>query len=802
MPAGIAGGCAGTIMGAWTGIRFEDSNVINISRNISSRNLLKWTGGIVLALSIPAAGGAAAFGIAYPGSCRGMVNQFLHATLHENRNLSFCINYWTRYMGLLAYDEQERVYGFARTPEAGMDEFERGKLVFHRGDFGRAAALIRADIDQSGESEEKLFWLAMSCMRQAEAENCLATLVGDRPEAHGAHLEHRHGSDGRWCSLPIVNHHSRAEFARTAAGLFEKLLDRHDSGNKLYQWLLNFNYMTIGRFPQDVPARYLIRGRFADAFYGKGKEAAEARFRDLAFPDRARELGVDVLSTGKGIAVEDFDGDGYLDLLTAGGEGIRCFRNNLGKGFIESTAAAGFADVRQPFIVTAADYDNDGAIDVFVGCPYSHYRLFRNRGDGTFLDVTAASGLLDGKPPGQVAATWVSAWADVNNDGYLDLFLAQWGMALPFSRGLLAQPRMDSKLFINHAGRFVDETREYGLHHVVNDQYFIGAAFGDYDSDGDADLFLSSPLRNTSVLLRNEAGRRFVTTDLIARDEGGFVTSFLDLNHDGRLDLFLSGFSDAKTSTEMAVFGEDFGKYHSGHTTVFLQGADGRFQDRSDFFDMPIGTMGASFGDLNNDGAYDFYLGTGSPESWFILPNLMYLGETEGTKCTGRTTNISMLHGFGTIQKGHGIVFFDFDNDGKQDVYSSLGGMWPADKWPSRFFVNQSDLKNAFIKIRLRGRKTNYYGVGATIKVVATNDRGEEIVRYHHMSNGTGFGSSPYLAHIGLLDATRLTTIDVYWPGERRWRSYHGTLGAFNLLDESPQPVTTSVRADGRTASR
>jgi hypothetical protein len=767
-----------------------------------SRKLLRWTVRLMFALSITAVGGVAVFAIAYPGSSRGMINQCLSATFHENKNLSFCINYWTKYMGLLAYDEQRRVYSFAKTPEEGMDDFERGKLAYHRGDFPRATSLIRAEMERSGESEEKLFWLALGLMRQAEAENCLAALVGDPLGSDAAHSKDRHHADGRWCSLPIVSTHTRAEFARTAAELFERMLDRYDGSNKLYQWLLNFNYMTVGKFPQDVPPKYLIRGRFADAFYGKGKAEVEARFPHLAFPDRAHELGVDVLSTGKGIAVEDFDGDGYLDLITAGGEGVRCFKNDRGRAFIETTAKAGFADVRQPFIVTAADYDNDGAVDVFVGCPFSHYRLFRNRGDGTFLDVTSASGLLEDKLPGQVAATWVSAWADVNNDGYLDLFLAQWGMSLPFSRGFLAKPRMNSKLFINQGGRFVDRTREYGLSAVVNDQYFIGAAFGDYDSDGDADLFLSSPLRNTSVLLRNEAGRGFVTTGLIVRDEGGFVTSFLDVNHDGRLDVFLSGFSDAKTSTEMAVFGEDFGSYHSGHTTVFLQGADGRFKDRSDFFDMPIGTMGASFGDLNNDGAFDFYLGTGSPEGWFILPNLMYLGETEGTKCTGRTTNISALHGFGTIQKGHGIVLFDFNNDGKQDVYSSLGGMWPSDQWPSQFFVNESEVKNSFIKIRLRGRKSNHYGVGATIKVVAANDRGEEIVRYHHMTNGTGFGSSPYLAHIGLLDATRVKSIDVRWPGQSRWKPYHGSLGALNLLDESPPPdiapsgTATPARAD------
>src|SRR5262249_46600911 len=147
---------------------------------------------------------------------------------------------------------------------------------------------------------------------------------------------------------------------------------------------------------------------------------------------------------------------------------------------------------------------------------------------------------------------------------------------------------------------------------------------------------------------------------------------------DGRLDIFWAGFADAKTSTEMAVFGENLDRYQSGHSAILLQTPDGRFEERHDFFDMPMGTMGSSFGDINNDGCYDFYLGTGDPESWFVLPNLMYIGQTDGTKCTGRLTNISMLHGFGTIQKGHGIVFFDFNNDGKQDIYSSLGGMWPA----------------------------------------------------------------------------------------------------------------------------
>jgi hypothetical protein len=159
--------------------------MVAVSPKLKAKKILKWTGKIVLALSIPVACGAAVLAIAYPGSCRGMANQFLHASFHETTNLAFCINYWTKYMGLLAYDEQAHIYGFAKTPEAGMDEFERGKLAFHRGEFGRASVLIRDDIDRVGETESKLFWLAMSLMRQAEAENCLAALVTAPPVGMG-----------------------------------------------------------------------------------------------------------------------------------------------------------------------------------------------------------------------------------------------------------------------------------------------------------------------------------------------------------------------------------------------------------------------------------------------------------------------------------------------------------------------------------------------------------------------------------------------------------------------------------------
>jgi VCBS repeat protein/ASPIC/UnbV protein len=722
----------------------------------------------------------------YRGFTTGLYRQMRYASVGENQNLWSLIGYWLEYMQLLQLDQATGFYSFDNVDESGMDQFAKGRLAYHRGDFASAISLIAKDIEKSGESESKLLWLAISHMRYAEADNCLSKLTRDQSgvQNHDAH-EQMGDHVQQLCTMPLVKFHDRAQSARLAAKIFEQLLDKYDNQNRLYQWLLNFNYMTAGAFPQEVPQKYLIKSKFIDAFYGERKKAIEAQYSYLSFVDRAREFGVDTFNAGKGVAVEDFDRDGYLDIVTGGNFDLaKYYRNEGGRKFTDRTEASGLQGIKQPFIITAADYDNDGWMDVFFGRPFGNYGLYRNRGDGTFRDVTGETGLLAAKPDDHIAATWVAAWSDVDNDGDLDLFLAQWGFKMPLVRGLMAKPRMDSTLFINEGGRFADRTREYGLTATVEDNYFIGAAFGDYDADGYQDLFLSSPLRNTSVLLKNIGGKRFEPTNLISSDQGGFVASFLDFNHDGRLDLFWAGFADAKTSVEQVVFGEHLGEYRSGQTRIFMQNEQGQFAERTELFDMPMSTMGSSFGDINNDGCFDFYLGKGTPESWFILPNLMYVGTTDTTRCTERLDNISMLQGFGTIQKGHGIVFADFDNDGDQDIYSSLGGMWPADKWPNQLFVNDSRLENKWVTIRLRGRKTNYYGLGARIKVVAENRKGEKIVRYALMDLRTGFGSSPYLAHVGLMDAVRIQEVEVYWPASGCRQLYPAELDKLNLLDE------------------
>jgi len=672
---------------------------------------------------------------------------------------------------------------------ARHDDLDLGIFAWHQGDFAQAVRRIEAYQRREGESEKSLFWLAMSYLRLGEARNCLALLTS-MPAGHAEHAAAGdHADDTRACTLPLSVFHRDEQPSRTAARLFEKLLDEYDSGERLYQWLLNFSYMTVGGFPDQVPPRYRIEGRFIDTFYGPARRAAEAKYGYLVFHDRARELGVDTLNAGKGVAVEDYDGDGWLDIVTGGNySGLKYYRNLQGHGFADLSEAAGLTAIKGVHVMTAADYDNDGRADLFVSRPNDGARgrfvLLRNQGDGTFRNVTESAGLLpDRRSPDARIFTWASAWADLENDGDLDLFVANFGLLNPFKDG----PMLSSRLYLNEGGHFTEITERFGLGPAVEGQSLFGAAFGDYDRDGFPDLAITRWGGGAGLLLHNVGGRRFEATDLVRPQEAGFMTAFLDANQDGRLDLFYPAAPGlAKAVVRQAVFGEGEAAYKSAHSAVWLQRADGSFSADNGFFrdQLPIGGMGSNYGDLNNDGAFDFYIGTGSPEGWYLMPKLMYLGELRDGRPVEALANVSALGGFGNMQKGHGIVFFDFDEDGDEDVYSSLGGMWPGDIWPNQLLVNDSKLDGAWTKIRLRGTRSNRFGVGARIEVVAHDAAGRPRVRYYQMDNKTAFGSAPYLAHIGLADAVAIDRVEVTWPGDRRPQVYAAALGQLNVLEE------------------
>ena len=171
--------------------------------------------------------------------------------------------------------------------------------------------------------------------------------------------------------------------------------------------------------------------------------------------------------------------------------------------------------------------------------------------------------------------------------------------------------------------------------------------------------------------------------------------------------------------------------------------------------DGPVLTMGANFGDLNNDGFLDFYLGTGQPDIAELVPNQMFLNN-EGMK----VNDITMTIGMGHLQKGHAISFADFDNDGDQDVFQQMGGAKKVDKFRDALYANPG-FNNNWIKIRLEGVQSNRSAIGAKIKI--TLDQGNQHI-YRSINTGGSFGANSLQQHIGIGSITIIDELEIFWP--------------------------------------
>ena len=167
--------------------------------------------------------------------------------------------------------------------------------------------------------------------------------------------------------------------------------------------------------------------------------------------------------------------------------------------------------------------------------------------------------------------------------------------------------------------------------------------------------------------------------------------------------------------------------------------------------------MGANFGDLNNDGFLDYYLGTGSPNFEALMPNVMFLNQK------GKSfLDITVSGGFGHLQKGHGIAFADLDNDGDQDIVAEMGGFFIADSFVNAVYENPG-FKNNWISIKLEGKYTNKAAIGSRIKLVFKDLKGKQRSVYRWIGSGGSFGSNPLEHHIGIGKAKGIESIEVTW---------------------------------------
>ena len=644
------------------------------------------------------------------------------------------------------------------------------------GDEERAVALLERsrqltppDVGMAASVafHEGVAWLRLgevrNCRERHAPESCIVPIRGA-----GQHVDRR-GSEGAMDAFSrVLAHPASTPPMRIAA-----------------HWLQNFAAMTLDRWPGGVSAELRIPAK---------------AFGTSPFPRFANvsaALGVDRDSLAGGAVADDFDGDGDLDLVVSSWD-LRArlfyYRNDGGR-FVERGVEAGLADTLGGLNLEHADYDGDGDLDLLVlrGAwlttegehPNS---LLQNRGDGTFTDVTIEAGLLTRNP------TQTAAFGDYDNDGDLDLYVG--------NESPPEDPR-PSELFRNDGdGTFTNVTRDAG---VENLRFAKAVAWGDYDEDDDLDLYVSN-MGAPNRLYRNDGGR---FTDVAAAagvtaPSSGFPAWFWDFDNDGHLDLAAwygyGWLPDAAPAPPVWLVAADaIGVPHDGETPRLYKGdGKGGFQDvtRQAGLDRVYFVMGSNWGDLDNDGWPDVYLGTGYPGFEGLMPNVAL--HNQGGR---RFANISASAGMSHLQKGHGVAFADFDQDGDQDVFTELGGAFPGDTFTDALFENPG-MGNSWLVVELEGRTSNRFGMGARIRVDLVEGGASRSV-HRVVDNGGSFGGNPLRQHIGLGKATRVERLEVYWPTSKTRQRFDAVAVGQRVrvvegaaaLDIRPYPHTPFVKA-------
>ncbi|OWK37771.1 CRTAC1 family protein [Fimbriiglobus ruber] len=660
---------------------------------------------------------------------------------------------------LLGVLDQEMAKPSLSSRQRTQGRLVRAVLLNYEGEPAKAYQALseaRAEIEaDAGGAREWLFtfifYQGVTALRRGETDNCVLC----RGESS--------------CILPIAAAavHTQPTGSRLAIQHFTEYLDRFPDDLEV-RWLLNITHMTLGEHPAKVDPRYLVSlDRYTHSEFDIG------RFRDVG-----HLVGVNRLNQAGGVIMDDFDGDDLPDIVVSSFDPTEAmvFYRNKGDGtFEDRTKEAGLSNqIGGGLYCVQGDYNNDGHPDVYV-CRGAWLlypvrpSLLRNDGNGTFTDVTAEAGLLD--PVNSISASW----ADYDNDGHLDLFVCN--------------ETGPCRLYRNRGnGTFEEVAGKAGVSGGPAGGW-KGVAWVDYDNDGYPDLFVNN-MTTTAALFRNNRDGTFsnVTAKMgIDGPRQGFSCWAWDFDNDGYLDIFASCYDRALGDVVKGLTGQPHSRRYSNKLYRNLGGK--KFQDvtKEAGLDVVMSPMGSNFGDFDNDGYLDFYMGTGDPSLFLLVPNRMF--KNVGGK---RFAEITGTSGTGHLQKGHAVACGDWDRNGTVDVFIEMGGAVNGDKYHNILFQNPGQGNN-WLSVKLVGKKSNRSAIGARIKVQTAGP--QPLTVHRHVSSGSSFGANPLEQHVGLGKADRVAVLEVYWPTS-------GTTQVFRDVPVNRGIEVTEFATDYRTLDR
>ena len=677
-----------------------------------------------------------------------------------------------------------RSAAFTETYRAGLDLLERHRLPAAERAFRRCVALdpaayeghwqlgrlrlLQGRIDEGVEGLARA--LELNKRLDSARELMLETFLGrGRESLEGGQYAQAQAYFARALAVdpdgyePLYQSAVAAVWQRDYAradSLLRYAVGQHPDALEL-RWNLREVSRAMGRDEADVPEAYRFPAK------GRPTQAPDGRFREMG-----SELGIDKLDGGRSSAWADFDGDGDLDLAVLGHPDLAYYRNDLTR-FSEQTGAAGLLLPSGGIGTQIADYDNDGDADLYItrdgwfggGANV----LFANDGVGYFSDVTERAKV------GDTGSGFCAAFADYDRDGWVDIYVANGTGATGDSTNVLYRNLGD--------GTFVDVAGVAGVAHRGQS---LSAAWGDFDADADADLYVCN-FTEPNVLYRNEGDGSFAditnASGTAADHIDGFITFVLDYDNDGQLDIFVGNWSPF--DRVLADRAEGRSTSARDRPALYRNRGDGTFEDVAQEAGIARaeGTMSGVPADVDNDGWIDLYLGNGGPQMGRRDPDVLYRNRGDGT-----FSDVTDALGLGHVGKSHGVTFADYDRDGDVDLYVPSGGAQPGDHWHNAFYRNEG-FGNDWLAFQLEGQQSNRDGIGARVEV-----RCGERVQMREVASGYSFGNSSSLeAHFGLADCARAEQVAVRWPSgiadvfldvavNRRWKITAGQA----LLEEMP----------------